>query len=114
MTVRIRPHLIGLVVAAALVVPAVVAAQGARGDAKKGAAAHVKFGCNGCHMINGKGGNMGPDLSHVGKTMKAADIKKKIEQPKHNMPNSLMPDAKTIGMSAADVANVTAYMVSLK
>jgi len=42
-------------------------------------------GCTGCHKINGEGGAIGPDLSHVGSRLSANLIRESI----------LLPDAKT-------------------
>src|SRR6266550_292187 len=36
------------------------------GDAAKGAAVYKGLGCAGCHIVNGQGGNLGPDLSDIG------------------------------------------------
>lgn len=111
MTVRLRHTLLGVGLAALL---ASSALAGQKADPAAGKTAYAKFGCAGCHKINGQGGTTGTDLSHVGKTAKAADLKKKIETPKHNMPNSVMPAAKDIGMKPADVNNVVAYLMTLK
>jgi mono/diheme cytochrome c family protein len=106
-----RNQLIGLGVAVSLALPALV---GAAPDPRKGPDLFVSQGCVGCHMLNGKGGTMGPDLTHVGKKMNAAAIRKKLENPKAGMPNSIMPAAKDIGMKPAQVADLTAFMASLK
>jgi mono/diheme cytochrome c family protein len=42
-------------------------------------------GCTGCHTVNGEGGKIGPDLSHVGSRLSANLIRESI----------LLPDAKT-------------------
>ncbi len=42
-------------------------------------------GCTGCHKINGEGGAIGPDLSHVGSRLSVNLIRESI----------LLPDAKT-------------------
>jgi cytochrome c553 len=111
-TLRLRHRILGIGVASILLIPALVSAQ----DAKKGAAQFKAAGCNGCHKINGEPANatMGPDLSHEGKMRKSADIRKKIENPKVGMPNSIMPAAKDLGLKPAQVADLTAYLSSLK
>jgi mono/diheme cytochrome c family protein len=42
-------------------------------------------GCTGCHTINGEGGKIGPDLTHVGSRLSSNLIRESI----------LLPDAKT-------------------
>ena len=42
-------------------------------------------GCTGCHTVNGEGGKIGPDLTHVGARLSANLIRESI----------LLPDAKT-------------------
>jgi len=42
-------------------------------------------GCTGCHTVNGEGGKIGPDLTHVGSRLSANLIRESI----------LLPDAKT-------------------
>jgi len=42
-------------------------------------------GCTACHTINGEGGKIGPDLSHVGSRLSQNLIRESI----------LLPDAKT-------------------
>src|SRR5262249_15390055 len=110
-TLRLRKPLMAIGLGASLLVPALV---GAAPDPKKGPDIFKARGCIGCHKIGKDGGNMGPDLTHVGKTSTAANIRKKIENPKAGMPNSLMPAAKDLGMKPAEIADVTAYLASLK
>jgi len=51
------------------------------GDSKKaGAALFHEKGCEHCHGANGRGGDLGPDLSTVGKRLN----KEKIEHQIHN------------------------------
>jgi cytochrome c oxidase subunit II len=112
-TLRLRHEILATAVAAVLLVPALV---GAAPDPKKGAAEFKTAGCNGCHKINGQppSATMGPDLSHEGKTRKAADIRGKIVNPKASMPNSIMPAAKDLGLKPAQIADLAAYLASLK
>lgn len=116
MTSRLRDHLFGLTAGALLLLPVLAAAapKAPKPDLNRGKSLFKVGGCAGCHKIGNEGGTMGPDLTHVGKTLKAADIRKKIENPKYNMPNSIMPAASAIELSKADVTNLTAYLASLK
>ena len=40
-----------------------------------------KGGCGGCHMIRGRGGYLGPDLSNLGVSRRMAEIRNAIIQP---------------------------------
>jgi mono/diheme cytochrome c family protein len=68
-------------------------------------------GCTGCHKIGGKGGTTGPDLSHVGSKLTAAEIAAKIKNPKAKNPNSIMPASKR---PDKQIAAMAAYLASLK
>ncbi|HEU4753490.1 MAG TPA: c-type cytochrome [Armatimonadota bacterium] len=82
----------------------------AKADAKAGQAAFKTEGCTGCHKTQDypTGGEVGPDLSAVGKEKKAAEIAAYIKKPKAG---SVMPAFK--GPQAA-VDNMTAYLVTQK
>ena len=41
-----------------------------------------KGGCSGCHMIRGRGGYLGPDLSNVGATRRLSELREAILNPK--------------------------------
>src|SRR4029077_9301858 len=41
-----------------------------------------KQGCSGCHMILGKGGYLGPDLSSIGEARRLNEIREAIVNPK--------------------------------
>jgi putative heme-binding domain-containing protein len=53
------------------------APQSVPGDAARGAAA-FKTRCSGCHMVNGAGGRMGPDLSDVGTKRSPSNLRTSI------------------------------------
>ncbi len=38
-------------------------------------------GCPGCHMLDGQGATLGPDLTHVGARRDAASLRQKITDP---------------------------------
>jgi mono/diheme cytochrome c family protein len=47
--------------------------------------------CAGCHKISGEGGESGPDLSEVGARRDPATIKRIIQNPTSEYPDTLMP-----------------------
>lgn len=58
------------------------AAQHVDGDSKRGASLYQgKGGCAGCHMINGAGGRMGPDLSAIGAVRSPSNLKTSLIDP---------------------------------
>jgi mono/diheme cytochrome c family protein len=71
-------------------------------------------GCAACHMIGNKGGKVGPNLTHVGKTTKPAKLETVIRTPKKLNPKGMMPayDAKKI--NAKQLKALVAYLSSLK
>jgi mono/diheme cytochrome c family protein len=86
--------------------------QSAGGSAKAdGSKIYLSLGCHACHRIHGKGGTLGPDLSHIGKTQNAAWIKKKITDPKFDNKNSIMPAHELPAKQLDALAN---YLASLK
>lgn len=68
-------------------------------------------GCTGCHKLNGKGGNTGPDLTHIGAKDAAAQIAAKVKNPKANNPNSVMPASRR---PDKEIQAEAAYLASLK
>jgi mono/diheme cytochrome c family protein len=50
-----------------------------------------KYGCQGCHQVNGQGGALGPPLDGVIKSRGVDYFKKKLKNPKFNNPASPMP-----------------------
>jgi len=56
------------------------------GDAKKGEAVYASAGCSACHMIEGVGGNIGPDLSRIGVQRGPANLKARLLDPAANLP----------------------------
>jgi mono/diheme cytochrome c family protein len=71
--------------------------------------------CDMCHKIAGKGGANAPDLSKEGANVKhsAAWLQVEIQNPKAHKPDSRMPAFKD-KIAAADLANLVAYLRSLK
>ena len=56
--------------------------ENAPGDAAAGERFYTEKGhCTGCHMVRGRGGVLGPDLSNVGRTRTAAQIEQALRDP---------------------------------
>ena len=81
-------------------------------------------GCIGCHSINGSGGAVGPDLSHVGSRKSLSWIKTQIVTPDAHFQSgstvtingnsymAIMPNHKD--MPVSEVNAIAAYLESLK
>lgn len=70
-------------------------------------------GCTGCHMINGKGGSVGPPLNGVGSRRDASSIQSYIENPKSQNPAAKMP-AFSPPLSQQQVEEIAQYLLTLK
>jgi mono/diheme cytochrome c family protein len=80
-----------------------------------GRKAYDANGCAGCHMIAGKGGAAGPDLSAVGAdpNKPAKYLADHVANPKQHNPASTMP-AFAGKIKPADLTALGAYLASLK
>ncbi len=61
------------------------------GDPKKGE--QIFFGnraCSQCHMVNGKGGDLGPDLSRVGASRSVAYLIESIRKPSKELSDGMV------------------------
>ena len=56
-------------------------ARPARGNAQHGAALYDRIGCASCHVIDGRGGILGPELTSIGSRRGAAHLREAIVQP---------------------------------
>ncbi len=70
----------------------------------------MQKGCQGCHIVNGKGGNIGPSLDTVFKRRDAAFIKAKLTNPKVDNPKSVMP---VFGLTDRQKEAIVAYLRSV-
>lgn len=62
------------------------------GDPQRGALVYEKKGgCAQCHMIHGKGGVFGPDLSDVGRRRSPAYLRRSLLDPGADVPQSYTP-----------------------
>ena len=67
-----------------------VAEAKAPGDPKKGASIYRSLGCASCHIINGQGGNFGPDLSDVGFMRGPTYLSQSIVDPGAALPKGVL------------------------
>ncbi len=102
------------------------ASEGA-GVVREGKSLLESRGCLGCHVLNGRGGTLGPDITHVGnKTHHEFDfthfakdepreveywLKKHFLEPSEVSPGTVMPD---MGLSEEQAGALTAYVLSLR
>ncbi|HUK57140.1 MAG TPA: cytochrome c [Nitrospiria bacterium] len=70
----------------------------------------TKYSCSGCHRINGKGGQVGPDLSRAGFRLNAKWIYQWIQYPQAFRSNTKMP---AFNMPEADVEAIVMYLKTL-
>jgi len=69
--------------------------------------------CLKCHVIDGIGGDEGPELSHAGKKLDAATIAKRITDPKSVKPDSDMPSFAD-KLSPAEIHSIAAWVAAKK
>jgi len=82
----------------------------AGGDPVKGKGLFDSVGCSKCHMVNGNGGRLGPDLSRVGAARSAAYMIESIREPDKEL-STLMLDPNnhySVPLSYGTVTVVTA------
>jgi ubiquinol-cytochrome c reductase cytochrome b subunit len=70
-----------------------------------------KNGCASCHSIHGKGGKVGPELTHVGGKRNADWFMRHFKDPQSMSPGSIMPK---IMLQEKELKELTDYMMSLK
>jgi mono/diheme cytochrome c family protein len=72
---------------------------------------YEKYGCQGCHQINLKGGYVGPALDNVGSRLKPGWIMHWLKAPQALNPETIEPSNITAN---DEVEAVTAFLMSLK
>lgn len=58
------------------------------GNAKAGKAIYQSSGCSSCHMIDGHGGSVGPELSRIGDMRGPTSLKERLIDPGANLPQN--------------------------
>lgn len=67
------------------------------GAAKARALMRDRLPCAGCHALDGDGGRLGPDLSHVAERRAASYVRRMIEDPQGTVPGTIMPKVPMAG-----------------
>ncbi len=113
-----------------MILAAGIAACGSRQavtvDPARGERRFGEIGCNGCHLVAGVGGMVGPDLSHLAsRPLREAGrwssvpeyVRESILQPRAYLVAGYpadMPAAATLGLSDRDVEDLLAYLLTLR
>jgi mono/diheme cytochrome c family protein len=77
-------------------------------------------GCGNCHMLDGEGGNVGPDLTHVGARRDAKSLHEKIVNPGSSVTKGfedkagMMPQTFGTDMNAAQLEALVNFLASHK
>lgn len=68
--------------------------------------------CAMCHVVRGRGGQIGPELTSVAGRLSEAQLRAKIAFPKRSNPSSIMPSFQTL--PAADMNALISYLKTLR
>jgi cbb3-type cytochrome oxidase cytochrome c subunit len=102
---------LGLTVAGARA-PMVIAPAVTSPSVLAGREIYARSGCSACHSIHGKGGKIGPDLTHVGTRRPEAEWHlRHFRDPQAVVPGSIMPK---VDLTKKELRDLTDYMLSLK
>lgn len=100
--------------------------QGSQGDPRQGEIRFAEVGCNGCHLVNGVGGMIGPDLTHVAskpppdpnRWRSSVEYLREsiVDPPAYLVPGfpADMPSAERLGLTQQDVDDLVAYLSGLR
>lgn len=69
-----------------------------------------KYGCLGCHQVNGRGGKIGPDLSSLGNRLQGDWVYAYLKNPQSVIPDAMMPN---FALKDEDAMALTEYLLSL-
>jgi cytochrome c oxidase cbb3-type subunit III len=61
------------------------------GNAQQGRETYKKLGCQSCHIINGEGSGLGPELTEIGRLRGAAYLREALVDPGARLPRGTLP-----------------------
>ena len=67
------------------------AAAAAPGNAQQGSETYQKLGCQSCHIINGEGLGLGPELTEIGRLRGADYLREAVVDPGARLPRGTLP-----------------------
>jgi len=82
--------------------------EAASGSVVRGRLLFNKLRCVTCHAVEGKGGNIGPDLSKVGSKLRPEWLLKWLRDPQEIMPETRMP---VFNFKEQEVRDLTAFLL---
>jgi cbb3-type cytochrome oxidase cytochrome c subunit len=80
----------------------------AAGSAERGRLLFNEIRCVTCHAVDGKGGNIGPDLAKVGSKLRPDWLQQWLRNPQEIMPETRMP---TYNLKEQDVRDLAAFLL---
>ncbi len=89
--------------------PALEPADWTKANVENGGEIFRRSRCVTCHAVNGRGGTLGPDLTHVGYKVSREWLYSWIRDPHRLQPKTLMPRFR---FSDAEVRDLAAYLAS--
>jgi len=78
--------------------------------AREGRRLFETLGCRACHMVGGRGGYVGPDLSDSGRRLKPGWMEEWLLRPQTWKPETLQPN---YGLEPEEARALTAYLMTL-
>jgi cytochrome c2 len=85
-------------------------AESLKADIDRGRQLFMAFGCIGCHMVEGKGGTQGPELTDVFKRKTQDEIFGQIKSPQAVVPGTIMPN---MNLGDEDIRSIVTFLSSL-
>ena len=81
--------------------------RGERATKLSGAQLIGQYGCQGCHLIGGSGGTIGPSLDDLFERRDESWIRAQIANPREHKPDSVMP---TFGLSEEQIDTIVEFL----